>query len=186
MGIFWKNVFKDYRNSFYIPILIGGVALFVTYPGIVKYLPSIMTTIGGQNIISELLIFVLILAALGYAVYYSVKNHKPTLHTIFMSVIFILIGFTTFAMVIIRANQNPPMNENEPDTFPELEKYLNREQYGDFPTFKRRFSSEPHQQNIYKNYTTDLDFFYSYQMNHDKILALELCRQRRMEPGRRR
>jgi len=164
MGIYWKKVFN--KNSFYLPIIIGGIALFATYPGVVKYLPSLMTAIGKENIFVEIIFFVVILALLGYAVHYSIKNSKPTLHTVFMSAIFILIGFTTFSMVIIRANQNPPMNENEPNTFPELEKYLNREQYGDFPTFKRRFSSEPHQQGVFTNYPSDLSFFYNYQMNH--------------------
>ena len=164
MGIYWKKVFN--RNSFYMPIIIGGIALFAVYPGVVKYLPAIMTSIGHSNNNVEMFVFFIILALLGYAVYYSVKKKKPTMHLVFMSAIFVLIGFTTFTMVIIRANQNPPMNENEPDTFPELEKYLNREQYGDFPIFKRRFSSEPHQQGIYTNYSSDLDFFYRYQMNH--------------------
>jgi len=164
MGIYWRKVFN--KNSFYLPIVIGGIALFATYPGVVKYLPAIMTTIGKENILIEIIVFVAILGLLGYAVHYSIKNSKPTLHLIFMSAIFILIGFTTFSMVIIRANQNPPMNENEPKTFPELEKYLNREQYGDFPTFKRRFSSEPHQQGVFTNYSSDLSFFYNYQMNH--------------------
>jgi hypothetical protein len=162
--IYRKKIFT--KNSFYMPIIIGGIALFATYPGIVKVLPSIMTAIGEENIVIEIFLFVLILAMLAYAVHYSVKTKKPTLHMIFMSAIFILVGFTTFSLVIIRANQNPPMNENEPTTFPALEKYLNREQYGDFPTFKRRFSSEPHQQGVYTNYNSDLDFFYSYQMNH--------------------
>lgn len=164
MGIYWKKVFN--KNSIYLPIIIGGVALFATYPGVVKFLPSLMTSIGKENIVIEIILFAGILAMLGYAVYYSVKNNKPTLHMVFMSAIFILLGFTTFSMVIIRANQNPPMNENEPDTFPKLEQYLNREQYGDFPTFKRRFSSEPHQQRVFTNYSSDLDFFYNYQMNH--------------------
>ena len=164
MGIYWKKVFN--KNSFYLPIIIGGIALFATYPGVVKFLPSLMTSIGKENIVVEIILFVLILAMLGYAVYYTMKNNKPTLHMIFMSAIFILIGFTTFSMVIIRANQNPPMNENEPDTFPKLEQYLNREQYGDFPTFKRRFTNEPHQQKVFTNYSSDLDFFYDYQMSH--------------------
>ena len=164
MGIYWKKVFN--KNSFYLPIIIGGIALFATYPGVVKFLPALMTAIGKENIFVEIIFFIVILALLGYAVHYSIKNSKPTLHLVFMSAIFILIGFTTFSMVIIRANQNPPMNENEPKTFPELEKYLNREQYGDFPTFKRRFSSEPHQQGVYTNYPSDLAFFYNYQMNH--------------------
>jgi len=164
VGINYKKLLN--KNSFYMPLMIGGVALFATYPGVVKYFPALLTLIGGENIVIELLVVLLVFGGLGYLVHYSIKESKPTLHLISLSFIFILIGFTTFAMVIIRSNQNPPMNENEPNTFPELEKYLNREQYGDFPTFKRRFSAEPHQQEIYTRYSSDLDFFYNYQMNH--------------------
>jgi hypothetical protein len=164
VGINYKKLLN--RNSFYMPLIIGGIALFATYPGVVKYFPALLTLIGGENIVIELIVVAIVFGILAYLVKYSIKESKPTLHLVSMSMIFILIGFTTFAMVIIRANQNPPMNENEPNTFPELEKYLNREQYGDFPTFKRRFSSEPHQQQIYTSYSSDLDFFYSYQMNH--------------------
>ncbi|NWF89042.1 MAG: DUF2723 domain-containing protein [Ignavibacteriaceae bacterium] len=164
MGIFWKKIFT--RNSFYMPLFIGGAALFITYPGIVKFLPAFMAEIAGDSITIEILILVLLFGLLGYAVYFSVREKKPTLHLVSMSLIFAIIGFTTFALVIIRANQNPPMNENEPDTFTELVSYLNREQYGDFPTFKRRFATEPHQQIVYTGYSSDLDFFWRYQMNH--------------------
>jgi ABC-type transport system involved in multi-copper enzyme maturation permease subunit len=125
-----------------------------------------MSEIAGNNDMIGIVLLLLLFGALGFGVHYSVKEKKPTLHLVFMSFIFIFIGFTSFAMVIIRANQNPPMNENEPDTFTELVSYLNREQYGDFPTFKRRFASEPHQQVVYSGYSSDLDFFWRYQMNH--------------------
>lgn len=164
VGVFWKKIFT--RNSFYMPLLIGGAALFLTYPGIVKFLPALMAEVAGDNITIEILFLVVLFGLLGYAVHFSIKEKKPTLHLVSMSFIFALIGFTTFAMVIIRSNQNPPMNENEPDTFTELVSYLNREQYGDFPTFKRRFATEPHQQIVYTGYSSDLDFFWRYQMNH--------------------
>jgi hypothetical protein len=164
MAVFWKKIFS--RNSFYLPLIIGGIALFLTYPGIVKYVPAIMAEVAGENILIEIFLLIVIFGALGYGVNYAIKERKPTLHLVFMSIIFVLIGFTTFAMVIIRSNQNPPMNENEPDTFPELVSYLNREQYGDFPTWKRRFATEPHQMGVYSNYSSDLDFFWRYQMNH--------------------
>lgn len=164
IGVFWKKIFT--RNSFYIPLFIGGAALFITYPGIVKFVPALMAEIAGDSLTIEILFLVVLFGLLGYAVYYSGRERKPTLHLISMSFIFALIGFTTFAMVIIRSNQNPPMNENEPNTFTELVSYLNREQYGDFPTFKRRFATEPHQQVVYTNYSSDLDFFWRYQMNH--------------------
>ncbi len=101
MGIYYKKVFT--RNSFYMPLIIGGIALAATYPGVVKYFPALLTTIGGENITIELLVVLLTFAVLGYLVHYAVKNNKPTLHLIFMSAIFILLGFTTFAMVIIRS-----------------------------------------------------------------------------------
>jgi len=164
MGVFRKKIFN--RNSIYLPFIIGGAALFVTYPGIVKILPGIIASISGDHSGTAIFVFAVLLALLGYGVYYSVKHDKRTLHLIFMSVIFILLGFTTYTMIIIRSNQNPPMNENEPNDFSELVSYLNRDQYGDFPIFKRRFASEPHQQGVYTNYNSDLDFWWRYQMNH--------------------
>jgi hypothetical protein len=164
IAAFWRKLLS--RNSFYLPLIIGGIALFFIYPGIVKFLPALMTSIAGDNVIIGVFILLVIFVSLGFGIHYTTRENKRTLHLIFMSVMFILIGFTTFAMVIIRSNQNPPMNENEPDTFTELVSYLNREQYGDFPTFKRRFSSEPHQQGVFTNYSSDLDFFWRYQMNH--------------------
>lgn len=154
------------RNSIYMSFIIGGIALFVTYPGIVKHLPNFLKAVSGDNITTALLILAVILGGTSYAVYWTIQNKKNTLHVVFMSLIFIFLGFATYAMVIIRANQDPPMNENEPKTISELVSYLNREQYGDFPTFKRRFSSESHQTIVYTGYSSDLDFWWRYQMHH--------------------
>ncbi len=164
IGAFWKKVFN--RNSIYMPIIIGSVALMVAYPGVVKIVPGLMTSLGGNNINIEILILLILIGIFSYGIYYSVKKNKPTLNLIVLSFAFILLGFTTYSMVIIRSNQEPPMNENEPNDFTELVSYLNREQYGDFPIFKRRFATEPHQQVVYINYSSDLDFWWRYQMNH--------------------
>jgi Protein O-mannosyl-transferase TMEM260-like len=164
MGVFWRKIFN--KNSFYLPLIIGGVALFAVYPGVVKILPGILADIASNNDFLGAFLFLLILGILGFGVYYATREKKPTLHLIFMSFCFVLLGFTTFSMIIIRSNVNPPMNENQPDTFSELVTYLNREQYGDFPTFKRRFSSDNMHHVTYANYSSDLDFFWRYQMNH--------------------
>ncbi len=164
MGALYKKIFQ--RNSFYLPIIIGGVALIGVYPGMVKYVPKIITSIGQNNIVLDIAVVVLIFAALGFGIYYTRKGDKGTLNLIFKCAFFALIGVTSYAMIIIRANQETPINMNSPKTFPELESYLNREQYGDFPTFKRRYSNEPHQMSIYTNYSSDLDFLWSYQLDH--------------------
>jgi transmembrane protein TMEM260 (protein O-mannosyltransferase) len=164
MGIFWKKVFR--RNSFYLPIMIGGVALVALYPGIVKIFPKLISSIGQNNITVDILVIIGVFAFIGYMIYWSARERKNTTHLVFNFILFALLGFTTYAMIIIRSNQDTPINLNSPKTFPELVKYLNREQYGDFPTWKRRYSHEPHQQGIYTQYSSDMDFLYSYQINH--------------------
>jgi len=164
VGALWKKLFN--RNSIYVALAIGGVSLFVVYPGIVKIVPGLTSSISGDNIMTASIILVVMFGILGYGVYYSAQNNKKTMHLVFLSLIFAFLGFTTYTMVIVRANVNPPMNENEPDNFSELVSYLNREQYGDFPIFKRRFATEPHQTIVYEGYSSDLDFWWRYQMNH--------------------
>jgi hypothetical protein len=164
MAVFYKKIFT--RNSIYIAIIIGAASKFIIFDGIVKKIPELLGSIAGNDAFIAALLIAILLGALGYAVYFSMKSERPTLHTVFLSIIFIFIGYTSYTMIIVRSNQKPPMNENEPNNFKELLTYLNREQYGDWPTFKRRFSSESNQQGIYTNYTSDLDFFWRYQMNH--------------------
>ena len=164
MGAMWKKVFQ--KNSFYIPIMIGGVMLISVYPGFVKYLPKLIYNLSGDNYTMNLTVLVGIFALVGYIIYWSQKNNKATTNLLAKSVLFILLGYSSYSMIIIRANQDTPINLNDPKTMSEFHSYMNREQYGDFPTFKRRFSQEPHQQNIYTNYSSDLDFFWRYQMDH--------------------
>lgn len=164
MGIFYKKIFR--RDSFYIPIVVGGIALFVTYPGIVKFIIKFLSIVGGNDLTQSTVVFIVILGVLGYLIYWSSKNDKQTLHLIFKSLLLAIVGFSSYTMIIIRSNQDTPINLNSPKTFPEFVSYMNREQYGDQPMFKRRFTREPHQTEVYQNYTSDLDFFWSYQMNH--------------------
>jgi hypothetical protein len=164
MGIFWKKIFRP--NSFYLPMIFGGIALIVTYPGIVKYLPNFVSSVGKNNIVLDILIIAVLLAVLGYLIYWSNKTNKQTTHLVFKSILFAFLGFSSYAMIIIRANQDPPINLNSPKTFSEVVSYLNREQYGEAPIFQRRYTQEGHQMGVYRNYSSDLDFLWSYQMNH--------------------
>jgi hypothetical protein len=164
MAIFYKKIFT--RNSIYIAVLIGAAAKFLIFDGIVKKIPELLGSIAGENTFTAVLLIAILLAGLGYAVYLSEKKGKAILHTVFLGIILIFITYASYVTIVIRSNQTPPMNENEPNNFKELLTYLNREQYGDWPTFKRRFSAESHQQGIYTNYSNDLEFFWKYQMNH--------------------
>ena len=164
MGANWKKIF--HRNSFYIPIIAAGVILLFAYPGIVKGLPKLLLLLGGSGSSTNLIIFLVILAVIVYLIYWTAKNKKGLANIATTALLFTILGFTTYAGIIIRSNQSTPMNENWPDNFQKLMYYLDREQYGDFPIFERRFSSEPHQQGVFTNYSSDLDFLWRYQIDH--------------------
>ncbi len=164
MGAMWKKIF--HKNSFYIPLIAAGVILMVAYPGIVKVFPAMLLALGGSEITTNLIIFAVLLGAIIYLIHWSAKNKKNLVHIAVTTLLFMILGFTTYTMIIIRSNQSPPMNENSPDNFSKLMYYLDRQQYGDFPIFERRFSSQRNQQGIYTNYSSDLDFLWRYQIEH--------------------
>ena len=57
------------------------------------------------------------------------------LNLVVMSIFVIFIGYSSYALLLIRASANPPMNQNAPDNVFALASYLNREQYGERPLF---------------------------------------------------
>ena len=163
-GVFWKKIFN--RNSIYLVLLTGGILLVIIYPGIVRYLPNLIANIVGKSNSAAIVVIALLFAGLFYFIFYTSRKGKYTLNLLLKSFLFVILGFTTYATIIIRSNQTPPINENAPNNFKELVTYLNREQYGEWPSFQRRYSMESHQQAIYTNYSSDLDFLWGYQMNH--------------------
>lgn len=162
--------FKRYEFSLKSFMKFGAVAVaifFVVYPGIVKWMPGMMDGEFGKTKaeIFKYIPWAILLSAL-YGVYYSYVHKKRMLHIALLTGVMIFFGYSTYTSVIIRANQNPPMNENDPSNLARLTAYLGREQYGDAPILQRRYSQEPQHQGIYTNYSSDLDFLIRYQLNH--------------------
>ncbi|NNC82179.1 MAG: DUF2723 domain-containing protein, partial [Flavobacteriales bacterium] len=88
--------------------------------------------------------FFCVLVAGGLA-YFIMRTKEPNriLHVSIMSFAVILIGYSTFAMIVIRSSANPPMDENNPENVFTLLSYLNREQYGDRPLLKGHYWMAP-------------------------------------------
>ena len=70
-------------------------------------------------------------------VLFSKKDIIPArwLNTIAMMVTVVIIGYGSYAAIVIRSNADTPMDQNSPDNVFSLKYYLNREQYGDTPLF---------------------------------------------------
>ncbi len=163
MAIFRKAIFR--KNSFYVPLLVSGAALFITYPGVIKLLPSLIHALSGNDSSMGLGLFAVVIGCLGFVAYLSGKRSRTLLHVSTLGLLFVILGFSTYTMIVTRSNVHPPMNENEPKSFSGLLTYLNREQYGEFPVFKRRWTPDADRQRTWTQYSSDFDFFRRYQMN---------------------
>ena len=84
-----------------------------------------------------------VLGALAWGVWATHRRGKMVWNTVLLSVLMLLIGFTSYAEVTIRAVANPPMNSNNPNTPFALLSFLNRDQYGNKPLFYGAYYSAP-------------------------------------------
>lgn len=86
----------------------------------------------------------IIIGSLVFGIRHSQINNKPLLNTFLLSTTFILIGYCSYATIVIRSNFNPPINENAPRDVMSFVSYLKREQYGSRPLmFGPTFTSQP-------------------------------------------
>ena len=129
--LIWSIRFTYQTKHTTLNYMIGGVLLLLL---------SIfsLTTFGG---------FLLVIG-----VYYWYKSNPGRLNrsqlrsaanTVFMSIAFLLIGYSSVFMLVIRANTNTPINENDPSDAVSLLSYLNREQYGTWPIVYGQYYNSP-------------------------------------------
>ncbi|GGW89228.1 DUF2723 domain-containing protein [Salegentibacter mishustinae] len=76
-----------------------------------------------------------IVAIFYFGINYTRKKNYFQLNTLFLCILFILIGFSSWVMLPIRSNAPTVINENSPDNARELLAYYNREQYGETHLF---------------------------------------------------
>lgn len=89
------------------------------------------------------LLNLLIMMVISGAIWYAAEKHRVLLNTVLTSLVVILIGYSSFALIMIRSSANPPMDENNPETIFNLTYYLNREQYGQRPLFTGHYYNAP-------------------------------------------
>jgi len=77
------------------------------------------------------------------ALIYFYRKRMAMLNTVILCFTMLLIGYSSFIMLVIRSNANTPMNENAPKDAISLLSYLNREQYGDWPILYGQYYNSP-------------------------------------------
>ncbi len=158
----------EFSVSSFLKFGVAAMMVFgIIYPVVVKEFPSMLDgEVGGIK--SQFISFLPHLIVLGaiYGVYYTAQQRKRKLNVALLAFLLIVLGYSTYVMVYIRANAQPPMNENDPSTIGRLVSYLNREQYGSQPFIQRRWDPDPEKQQNHQKYTSDFDYFWRYQMGH--------------------
>lgn len=75
----------------------------------------------------------LVIGGLVFGIRFSQQKDRPLLNTFLLSTAFILIGYSSYAVIVIRSNFDTPINENAPKDVMTFVRYLKREQYGSRP-----------------------------------------------------
>ncbi len=143
--------FKKYKNVTPIGILttlaVGGAFIILINNIIIPGLPSMagnfevyfVNSIGLPFGSGTVIFLVLLLGGLIFGIIYSEKKSKLVLNTILLSVAFILIGYSSYTVVLIRSNFDTPIDQNNPEDIMQYVSYLKREQYGDRPLMKGQY-----------------------------------------------
>ncbi|HEX8516383.1 MAG TPA: DUF2723 domain-containing protein [Bacteroidia bacterium] len=86
---------------------------------------------------------IVLIGGIVWGLHYTTKKVKPILNTIILCFTVILIGYSSFLVLVIRSQANPPMDENNPENAVNLLSYLNREQYGTWPLLYGQYFCAP-------------------------------------------
>ena len=93
---------------------------------------------------ASIIIGVVALAVIGFCISHFKWITARGLNTTILCLTLIVVGYSSYAVIVIRSSANPMMDENSPEDVFSLEQYLGREQYGNRPLFfGKTFSSQP-------------------------------------------
>jgi tetratricopeptide (TPR) repeat protein len=94
---------------------------------------SFVNSLGLPFYTGTIFFFILLISACLYVVRYAHRAGKTILYNAMMGLVMLLIGYGSFAVIVIRSNANTPLDENDPENLVTLHSYLKREQYGSAP-----------------------------------------------------
>ncbi|MEX0987101.1 MAG: DUF2723 domain-containing protein [Bacteroidales bacterium] len=151
---------KGLIRAILVAVAILGSIMYFIIPGLIKiatWFELLFTNGFGLRYHTGMIIYIiLLLGLLSFGIYRTQFRKKNVLlNTILVSLTVIIIGYSSYAMIIIRSTAQPPMNENRPDNAFALLSYLNREQYGDRPLvtghqYNAEFESVEYKKPVYR------------------------------------
>ena len=124
-------------KAFICSMLLLGIVQSVIIPGAVSLISDFelffVNSIGLPFNSGTIIYFLTIVALITIGILYTKKHNKPVWNTAILGLMMLLIGYSSFAILVVRSNANPPIDENNPEDAVGLLSYLKREQYGSWP-----------------------------------------------------
>jgi hypothetical protein len=139
----WKRSLFALMVSFLLLVII----LYLIVPGTL-HIASLFEVVSVNSfhfpVNSGLIVFIILFTLLiAFGLWYTRKKQKVITNTVLLFLAVILIGYSSYAMILIRACANPPINTNNPDNVFSLLYYLNRDQYSSQPIFYGPYYNAP-------------------------------------------
>ena len=134
--IIYFSINKLSLKNFILTVFVALFVFLLIQNGIIKGLPSLALEIGFYSLF-------IIVFGISYLAYRSIKNNNTPRSIVSISILLIIIGYSTYFTIFIRSGQNPAIDENNPETIEQAISYLNRDQYGSMSFLPRKFDNIP-------------------------------------------
>ncbi|MFC1484654.1 protein O-mannosyl-transferase family [Candidatus Neomarinimicrobiota bacterium] len=163
-------------TGLFITVAITLGAYLIIHLGIMNGIPQVALAAGLPAAVVMIIAFFI-------ATLWTVRKKMNNTSVIMVSLLLIMVGYSTYATIFIRSQHDPSIDENDPETVRQAVAYLEREQYGDRPLLKghtfnnqtgwfteqevllpRRYSMQSDHLASYRRYSSDSQFFWQYQV----------------------
>ena len=134
-----KTTLKGFLLSGVISVVLLALILWGIIPGIVNVDSAFdvffVNTLHLPFNSGTVFFFAVLIALVVWGLWYTSpkKKNRPVVNASILGFLMLVIGYSTFFVLVIRANTNTPLNENAPKDAVAMRAYLGREQYGDTP-----------------------------------------------------
>jgi len=143
----YEVTLKGVIRTLLLAVLLLWLMVFILIPGVPKvaeWFELFFVNLLGLPYNTGLLVFVAVLVAgLIMGIRYSLKSKRVILNYVMTCLTVIMIGYSSYAMIMIRSSAKPPMNQNNPSDVFSLSYYINMQQYGSSPKFYGPYYSAP-------------------------------------------
>ena len=142
MVYYYKRYEASWKGTFFAFLAGCAILAFVQF-GIIQYIPKLASkfdvfftnNLGTSFDVGAIVFLFLFVGLLIFLLFFARQKKYYALHTSILCVMFIVIGYSSYLVAIIRSRADVPIDMTNPDNPISFLDYVNREQFGSQPIF---------------------------------------------------